>query len=313
MKIIIDLSQMLHATYLGKYKDTMNNGFLIEDLENLTRSVVTKRIYDNMRKFNCSYTDVIIAIDSKSWRFDHFPDYKWKRRKGKSDSDIDYGMMKDFFNSYVKELDEYFPFTTIREWGAEADDIIGTLSTTLNSVGQKVCIISGDHDFIQLIRKNLIIYDPFHRKFVGENAKIGNNTFMDVYTKKDAEKFLMYHIILGDSGDGVPNVKSDDDAFSNPLKQQVRTGPKWAVKNIVTESDKHKLMDEYKENWKRNKLLVDLEETPHNIKVGIITKYNNSIKNVKPYDINKTFEYCDNFFLHELRDTIKNKPNFNLF
>jgi len=82
---------------------------------------------------------------------------------------------------------------------AEADDAIGYLTKYKLSKKNKV-IVSGDHDYYQLIEKNCIIYSP--------NSK----TFVD--TEKVVEKygvhphnFCLAKAMVGDKSDNIPGVK----------------------------------------------------------------------------------------------------------
>ena len=64
-------------------------------------------------------------------------------------------------------------------------------------------ILSGDKDFIQLHKyKNVTQYSPITKKFVNGI---------------DPDEYLYEHILKGDVSDGVPNVLSVDNTFTDGL------------------------------------------------------------------------------------------------
>jgi hypothetical protein len=164
-------------------------------------------------------------------------------------------------------LSEHFPYPVIDVDGAEADDVIGVLaeySQTSNVDGllpsaEPFLVLSGDHDFNQLQKwSNVKQYAPVQKKFV----KI---------TESPAA-VLMEHIIMGDKGDGVPNILSDDDTFvtgsrQRPMKKdRVAEWKHQKPEDFITS-------DEMWRNFQRNRELVDLSRIPEDIKEAIIDSY----------------------------------------
>jgi 5'-3' exonuclease len=76
----------------------------------------------------------------------------------------------------------------------EADDVIAVLAKNYHE-SERVLIVSNDKDFQQLQRyPNVEQYSLMKKQFL---------------VCDNPEKFLMEHIIKGDSSDGIPNVLSD--------------------------------------------------------------------------------------------------------
>ena len=119
-------------------------------------------------------------------------------------------------------------------------------------------IISGDHDFNQLQKwDNVKQYAPAFKKWIK--------------LKEPVEKVLMEHIITGDKGDGIPNMLSPDDCFVEGIRQ------KPIRKNLLAEW-KSKPPEEWvtadmSHGYNRNRMLVDLTQTPQEIKDNIINSY----------------------------------------
>jgi hypothetical protein len=138
---------------------------------------------------------------------------------------------------------------------AEADDIIATLVNN-DKESRQILILSGDKDFIQLHRENVKQYDPVRKKWITHDNPVG---------------YLYEHILKGDSGDGVPNVLSDDDVFVVDGKRQKPLTQKKIDQIASTTIDSnHPLW----RNWHRNYNLIDLQCIPQNIKDQVFAKYN---------------------------------------
>jgi 5'-3' exonuclease len=142
-----------------------------------------------------------------------------------------------------------------------ADDIISILCKYTQtekdrSKNEKVMIVSGDKDFIQLQRYvNVKQYSPILKKYVN-----GHNP----------ETYIKEHIFKGDTSDGVPNVLSPDNTFADGLRQKPLGKKKidtWLNMNI---NDLH---DEVKRNYQRNEKLIDLSKIPNELEDEIITKF----------------------------------------
>jgi len=304
MKLIFDISNILFASYLMNYEDNFNDGFDVNDLENLVRSITIRHMCYLLETFGTKWKDLIIATDSGSWRKDYYKFYKQNRRKSKKDSKIDFDIVYKFFDCFIKELKEILPSPVMKVYNCEADDIIGTLALVL-SKKEKVIIVSKDKDFIQLNSENIMLYDPFKKEFKNE-VKIGSIK-MEVNNEKDAKKYLLYHILMGDSIDGIPNLKSDDDVFVDPLKRQKPFGIKTIQKKLKTKDDLKQLVDEYYDNWKRNSLLIDLKKIPKEYKEKIIDEYNNCLKNnlTKKLTNDIISKYCEEHNLYETEEIFK--------
>ena len=167
-------------------------------------------------------------------------------------------------------------------FGAEADDIIGFLCE--ENRDEKIMIISGDKDFIQL-------------------QKYPNVTQWSPITKKDVNGFdptiyLKEHILRGDTSDGVPNVLSPDNTFVDGLRQRPLSRKKiQSWRDVGGGSDWN---DEVKRNFQRNSTLIDLSRTPEELKNQIRLEYNNA-----PHgDRSKLLNYFMQNKLKELTENI---------
>ena len=139
---------------------------------------------------------------------------------------------------------------------AEADDIIGTLCREFGDY-QKILILSGDKDFIQLQRYiNVRQYDPVRKKYITHN---------------DPDKFLFEHILKGDAGDGIPNILSNDNCLVVGERQRPLTQKK--IDSFVKDAIANQLDHPAFRNFKRNEQLIDLTKIPANIAAQILDSY----------------------------------------
>jgi hypothetical protein len=120
-------------------------------------------------------------------------------------------------------------------------------------------VVSGDHDFNQLQKwSNVKQYAPVQKKFIK-------------LTESPAA-VLMEHIVMGDKGDGVPNILSDDDTFVTGQRQRPIRKDKLAEWKTQKPED-FITNDEMWRNFQRNRELVDLSRIPEDIKESIIDSY----------------------------------------
>jgi 5'-3' exonuclease len=229
--------------------------------ENLLRHMILNSIRMYRQKFQNEYGEVVIVADGQAnWRRDVFPQYKYKRRKSRDESKIDWNEAFRIINMVRDEIRDHFPYKVMHMPKCEADDVIAKLALETQEFGkhEPVMIISADHDFIQLHKyDNIKQYSPMLKKFVKD---------------KNPRLYSMTHIFKGDGGDGVPNVLSDDNVFVDERRQTPITKKKLDV--WLEAEDLQKVMgDTIYRNYLRNKKMIDLTETPDAIKEEIINSF----------------------------------------
>ena len=262
--IVVDFNQVAISNMmaeLGGRRDVEVNLPLI-------RHMIINSIRSYKRKFGAEFGEIVIACDNRHyWRRQFFPNYKANRKKSRADSGFDWNSIFEALHQVRAELSEHFPYPVIDVDGAEADDVIATLaeySQTSNTDGllpspEPFLVLSGDHDFEQLQKwPNVKQYAPVQKKFVKLTEK--------------PEVVLMEHIIMGDKGDGVPNILSDDDTFVTGSRQRPMKKDKVAEWKHQKPED-FITSDEMWRNFQRNRELVDLSRIPEDIKEAIIESY----------------------------------------
>ena len=199
--IIIDMNQISLASLMMDLNMRKSN----EVDENMVRHMILNSIRLYRTQFNKEYGEVILTYDSKHyWRREYFPNYKASRKKSREKDNKDWDKIFGVLNKIKAEFKDNLPYKYLEVYGCEADDIIATLCK--NNQDEKIMIISGDKDFIQLHKyPNVKQYSPILKKYVN-----GHNP--DTYIKE--------HILKGDTSDGVPNVLSQDNTFVDGIRQR---------------------------------------------------------------------------------------------
>ena len=258
--IIVDLSQVMLSNLMMQIGNHTNAK--IE--ENMVRHMVLNSLRSYKVKFGDEYGEMVIACDNTNyWRKQLFPYYKANRKKSQESSEMDWKAIFECLNKIREELKEYFPYRVVDVESAEADDIIATLAKEY-CANEDILILSGDKDFIQLhtysndLHTYQIVkqYDPVRKKWI---------------THENPERYLAEHILKGDSGDGVPNVLSNDNCFVVGERQKPMTQKKMDA--LIELGLEGKFDHPVFRNYMRNKKLIDLNMIPGTVQEKILESY----------------------------------------
>lgn len=256
MAILVDYNQVMLASLFA----SIGNHHNVEIDENLIRHMFLNSLRLNRKKFFEEYGEIVICADNKNvWRRDVFPYYKANRRKARDESDLDWGALFEVVHRVKDELNEFFPYKVLHIERCEADDIIGTIvheyGRELNS-GEKILILSGDKDYIQLHKyANVDQYDPVRKRWI-------KNSHPD--------KYLEEQILKGDVGDGVPNILSADNCLAVGDRQKPMTAKRMETLIASPET----MNEETRLRYNRNKKMIDLSQVPQDLKDKILSEYN---------------------------------------
>ena len=282
--ILVDLNQVLISNYMAQTR-----GQKAPNID-MFRHMVLNSIRGYNLKFKEEYGTQILCADSANpWRRDYFPNYKYQRKQVRLETQESSDKWDDLFDIITEvkhEIAENFPYMVLSVDNSEADDIIAILCREAHNNKEKVMIVSGDKDFIQLHKyEEVNQYSQIQKKFIKD---------------EDPKKYLHEQIIKGDRSDGVPNILSDDNVFVTGEKQQPihkKRLQEWA------ELDNIPLGSITRLNYQRNKKLIDLEEIPVAIQEDIINTY----RSYKVPDSSKLLQY---FIDHKLKNLMSNINDF---
>jgi|13_taG_2_1085334.scaffolds.fasta_scaffold02304_8 DNA polymerase-1 len=189
--LIIDGNNLVHRTFWTAKTQSKRTG--IEDplqIANFHIYFTLNAIYSYINRFKPTKT--IVVWDEKveyqqNIRKEELSEYKGNRSKDSSPHQQ---------NEVIKTMLRNIGITSIFPREREADDIVAYICKSFE--GKKV-IVSVDRDFLQLINKDTILFDPIRkREFVIETFEADTG-----YTK---EEWLNAKCLLGDKSDNVPGV-----------------------------------------------------------------------------------------------------------
>jgi 5'-3' exonuclease len=209
---------------------------------------------------------VIAGIDCSRkdiWRNSIYSQYK-ENRYVEAPTDNDATTVADFFklvyandNELLKNAGAEYIF---RCNNLEGDDV---LAITKNYIRDKypdadIYIITGDHDYLQLHDQNTNIINLQFKNLM-ENKKVFPET----------DKNLFYKIVLGDKSDCIPPIFK-------------KCGPKTAEKYYLDRKlfDNAIIKENARENYDRNKTLVDFAEIPNELVENFMETYKVELENI---------------------------------
>ena len=241
--ILIDLSQIMVASTMmsmGKEQSQV-------DID-MVRHMVLNSLRMYRSKYHGEYGELVLCCDGRhSWRREHFPQYKASRKTNREADSRDWSQIFGCLDTIKSELKEFFPYKYLEIDESEADDIIGVLARKAGT--ERVMIISGDKDFIQLQKyKTVKQYSPITKKLV---------------TADNPYNYLKEHILRGDSSDGVPNFLSSDNCIVDKIRQTPISKKK--IELWIDQDPEDFCNEEQLRNYHRNMKLIDLRYTPSNI------------------------------------------------
>tara|TARA_Y100001970_G_scaffold257381_1_gene336017 strand:- start:3591 stop:6356 length:2766 start_codon:yes stop_codon:yes gene_type:complete len=138
-----------------------------------------------------SHFAVIFDSARKNFRNEIYSEYKANRTEAPED------LAPQF--EYIRKSVEAFNLPSIELLNYEADDLIATYAKIITNAGAKVTIISSDKDLMQLVSKEIRLFDPMKSKVIGEKEVI------EKFGVKP-EQVIDVQSLAGDSSDNIPGV-----------------------------------------------------------------------------------------------------------
>jgi hypothetical protein len=261
--ILIDSSQLVIASALNESGYSPRNSD--QDNSNLIKHIFFNTVRSYNRLYRRKYGELVFAVDSRNyWRKEIFEHYKYKRKKKREDSDINWDLIHQIKKELLADVDKYFPYPVIESDGAEADDVLAVLSrwSTVPHL-----IVASDHDMGQLCVNFVEQYCPRKKQILKHTGDI-NDLILD-------------HIINGDTGDGVCNIRSPNDSFVTGTRQKPIT------KKFREECHTIGIPVECLDRYIENKQLVDLSMIPEKIVADIEYKWEHRVRK----DASEVFNY----------------------
>ena len=291
--LLLDFSQTIFGQVFTDLKRNGNGEIKPE----LIRHLVLNQICSFNNKFKSKYGQMVICIDSRKqyWRKQEFAYYKFKRGQDRKASDLNWGELFESMNMIRDEVIEEIPLLTFEVDHMEADDLISAL---IRYPHEKHIIVSSDNDFQQLqIFPNVAQYSPLTQKLV---------------KCADPEGYLEEHIIRGDKGDGIPNIRAPADFFYRKSLGEDARQPAITKKFLRTIEEELENDSELKARWKQNRGLVDLVHVPEKHLNTIYDEFERRVSEFRQKNYN-LYKYMMKNRLRILMENIHEFANDNSF
>lgn len=163
-----------------------------------------------------------------SFRHERYPEYKATRERLEPDQQADF----DTGIERTREILDAYRIPVLQLEGFEADDVIGTLALRAAKEGIETVIVSGDKDFVQLVRPGVRILNPWHGRPGRTTEKWYDDTNAAERLGVSPERVVDYLAMVGDSSDNVPGVKGIGEKTAHALIE------KWgALEQILANID----------------------------------------------------------------------------
>jgi len=271
-----------------------------------------------VRKFGINH--VIFALEGRSWRKDYYVPYKKNRIVDvtqQTDAEIEENKMfwetYDLFTTFLKEKTNV---SVIRHERAEADDVIARF-IHLHPQDEHF-IISSDTDYVQLITENVKQYNGVTNQLITLDGYFDEKgrLIVDKKTKEpklleDPQYLLFKKCIRGDTTDNVfsayPGVRETGtknkvgikEAFEDRNKQ----GFNWNNLMLQRWVDHDGVEHRVREDYERNRTLVDLTAQPEDVKVAVDQRIRESVRTTTTPQVGVHFmRFCGKYELSKISE-----------
>ena len=267
-----------------------------------SKNFPTNAIYGFVNMFNKLLKDfdpeyIVAVFDSGSVSFRNEIYDEYKANRGEAPEDISLQFPK------IIEYLEARGIKTIKMDNFEADDLIGSIAEKFKDKN-KISIISGDKDFVQLIEKNVNMIDTM-------KGKVTNIKQVEEKYGLKPKSMVDFFALVGDSIDNIPGVPGIGPKTAAPLIKKYGSIENLYenVQQVEKERIKNLLID-YEDEAKLSKLLVtikrdlDISDEIDDFKI-------NKADNKKLNNLFKELEF-DSFIEEDKKDLSSTTAEYNL-
>jgi 5'-3' exonuclease len=213
MNLLFDGNYLFHKTFsvFSTYYRGEDMSVVLQDKEK--RQVLLRKCVIDMCYAINKFKDVkrvAFTIDSSSWRYELYANYKYSLTKVK---DAFYPQFLECLNAF-EELLRKRGIIVSRVQGAEGDDLMYVWSLYFGyCLDEELVIITGDSDIRQMMTRNVSLFAN-NSKNLKMYCVPEKEVFWNEYLDTDIEvvpvkpfEILLYKVIMGDTSDNIPKLK----------------------------------------------------------------------------------------------------------
>ena len=213
MNILFDGNYLIHKCFhvFSKYYKNEDMSYVLSQPDK--RQVLIRKCVIDMCFCVNKFTDVkrvAVVIDSSSWRYNFYANYKYSLIKVKDPWYKEFLLVIDEFEKLLRKKG----IIVSRVQGAEGDDLLYVWSLYFGyCLDEKLVIITGDSDIRQIITRNVSLFNNNSERltlYCDKSNEVYWNEYLDtnimVVPVKPFE-ILLYKVIMGDSSDNIPKIK----------------------------------------------------------------------------------------------------------
>lgn len=231
--LLIDAHAMIHRAYHALPDTLISKSGIPTNAIYGFFLIIQKVISD----FQPSHVAICFDTPVKTFRKELFKEYQGKRPAMENTLSVQI--------PFIKELLSLGGIQCYEKPGFEADDVIGTLAETYKPTFDRVLILTGDRDLLQLVDDKVFVITP---KFGVANFNLFTPT--EVLTKFGVtpEHIPDYKALVGDSSDNYNTAKGIGPKTALKLLGQFNTIEKLVANTDKIENEKWRaILYEYKE------------------------------------------------------------------
>ncbi|MFY0568559.1 DNA polymerase I [Archangium lansingense] len=184
--VLIDASSFIFRAYHAIPPLTNRKGVPTNATLGFTRQVLKA-----LKELNPTHVALAFDKESRAERQKIDPNYKANRKETPED------LAQQF--PYIRKVVEALHLPVLEVAGWEADDVIGTLARRATAEGFCVLVVTGDKDFVQIVDKDVHLYDPQNERYT-DPAGVKERLGIEPKQMRD------YLALIGDAVDNVPKV-----------------------------------------------------------------------------------------------------------
>ena len=190
-------------------------------------------------------------LPGQTFRNEIYTEYKANRTSAPDNFNLQIPLLQSLLKT--------FNIPQVSKEGYEADDVLGSLSKSLNSDKKKVLIVTGDRDTFQLISKKTNIL--YTKRGISDVDLVDENFFVGKFGIKTSQ-YVEYLALKGDPSDNIPGLPGVGQKTATTLLQEYQN-----IDNIYKNLDD--LTPKIKSSFEENKELLLMSKELATIKTDI--------------------------------------------